>query len=322
MWGVDHADIKQDAKHPIILPSKHFVTRLILKEEHANLHHCGSEQLLASIRQRYWIVSGRKETRKITRSCLNCFRLRPKSTQVKMGDLPTARVTGYVRPFTISGVDYAGPIQIRESRRRGRTHTSKAYIALFICFNTKAVHIELVTDLTTESFLAALRRFIGRRGNCLQLYSDNATNFTGAARELTDIYDFVRKKQEVIQSELTNQRIEWHFIPSRAPNFGGLWKTHIKSMKKHFYAVTKGLVLTFEECYTLLVGIEAVLNSRPLTPLTNNVQDLAALTPSHFLIGERLSQPVERSYLDLPNNRLKLWQHLQKVRQDFWKRWQ
>lgn len=132
------------AKHPVILSSKHFVTRLILKEKHINLHHCRSEQLLASIRQRYWIVSGRKKARKIMRSYLNCFRLRPKNAQVKMGDLSVARVTSYVRLFTISDVDYASPIQIKENRHRERKHTSKANIALFIYFNMKAIYIELV----------------------------------------------------------------------------------------------------------------------------------------------------------------------------------
>jgi len=315
-----HANISQEAKHPIILPSKHFVTRLLLRNEHVRMHHCGPEQLLASIRQNYWILSGRREARKITRSCLNCFRLRPKGAQVKMGDLPAARVTGYIRPFTISGVDYAGPIKIKERRRRGNALISKAYIVLFICFNTKAVHLELVTDLTSESFLAALRRFTGRRGNCTQLYSDNATNFVGAAKELAALYNFLKEKQETIQTALATQKIEWNFIPPRAPNFGGLWEANIKSMKKHFYAVTQSLILTFEECYTLLVGIEAVLNSRPLTPISDDPQELDALTPFHFLIGERLSQPVEENYLDTPNNRLKQWQHLQKVRQDFWRR--
>jgi len=174
-----------------------------------------------------------------------------------------------------------------------------------------------VTNLTTESFLAALCR---RRGNCLHLYSDNATNFD-AARELIDIYEFLKNKQEVTQAKLANQRVEWHFIPSRSPNFGGLWESNIKSIKKHFYAVTQGLTLTFEKCYTLLVGIEAVLNSRPLTPLSSDMKNLSVLTPSHFLIRKRLLQPVESDYLEVLNNRLKMWQHLQKVRQDFCRRW-
>ncbi|XP_011705658.1 PREDICTED: uncharacterized protein LOC105460868 [Wasmannia auropunctata] len=147
-----------------------------------------------------------------------------------MGNLPAERVTNYVRPFAISGVDY-GPIRIKENRRRGRVLSSKAYIVLFICFHTRAVHLELVTDLTTESFLSALRRFIGRRGNCLHLYSDNATNFIGAERELKEIYEFIQKQHDVIRAELANQKIEWHFIPPRSPNFGGLWESNIKAMK-------------------------------------------------------------------------------------------
>ncbi|KMQ90228.1 hypothetical protein RF55_10034, partial [Lasius niger] len=186
-----HARISEGAKHPMILPGKHRITRLIFKAEHIRLHHCGPEQLLTSIRQKYWILSGRREARRITRSCLNCFRLHPSGARVKMGDIPEARIAGFLRPFAVSGVDYAGPLKIRESRRRGRAHISKAYVAVFVCFNTKAVHLELITDLTTEAFLAALRRFTGRRGICSHLYSDNATNFVGASRELKDIYEFL-----------------------------------------------------------------------------------------------------------------------------------
>lgn len=135
-----------------------------------------------------------------------------------MGDLSKSRVTGFLRPFAISGVDYAGPLRVRESRRRGRVHISKAYVALFVCFSTKAVHLELVTDLTTEAFIAALRHFTGRRGICSHLYSDNA-NFVEASGELKEIYEFLRQQKETIQEELTKQKINWQFIPPRAPNF-------------------------------------------------------------------------------------------------------
>lgn len=194
-----HAKIQEEARHPILLPAKHRVTNLIFRAEHVKLHHCGIEQLLASIRQRYWPLSGRREARKVTRSCLDCFRLHTRDTRVKMGDLPESRVTGFMRPFTTCGVDYAGPIQIRESRRRGRINISKAYIALFICFNTKAVHIELVTNLTTECFLAALHRFTGRRGICSRIFSDNGTNFIGAERELNEVYEFLKKEEKLYE---------------------------------------------------------------------------------------------------------------------------
>lgn len=130
-------------------------------------------------------------------------------------------MSGFTRPFAVSGIDYAGPLQVRESRRRGRVHVSKGYVAVFTCFHTKAVHLELVTELTTEAFLAALRRFTARRGICSQIFSDNATNFVGAARELREVYEFLKKEKTEIESNLGSQRIQWNFIPPRTPNFGG-----------------------------------------------------------------------------------------------------
>lgn len=112
-----HTNIAE-AKYPIILPYNYRVTNLILKEEHLRLLHCGQEQPLASIRQKYWILSGRRAVRKITRSCLNCFCIHSEDAAVKMGDLPKDRVTGFVKPFAISGVDYAGPLLlVKESKR-------------------------------------------------------------------------------------------------------------------------------------------------------------------------------------------------------------
>lgn len=176
-----YADIMEDQKHQIILPDRHLVTTLIMRREHNQLLHCGPEQLLSSIRQRYWPIAGRREAKKITRSCVRYFRYKPRTIDVKMADLPMSRVNESSRAFTVSGVDYAGPFRLRESKRRGRTHISKAYVAVFVCFHTRAMHLELVTDLTSEAFIAALKRFVARRGICTQLYSDNATNFVGAA---------------------------------------------------------------------------------------------------------------------------------------------
>lgn len=151
-----------------------------------------------------------------------------------MGDLPVERVRSYNRPFTVTGIDYAGPIQIRESRRRGRIHVSKGYIAIFVCTSTKAVHLEMVTDLSTEAFMASLRRFTSRRDLCTQVFSDNGTNFVEATRHLNELYEFLAEKQDAIKSELEEQRIEWHLIPPRALHFGGLREATVKS-KRHLY---------------------------------------------------------------------------------------
>ncbi|XP_046592768.1 uncharacterized protein LOC107217180 [Neodiprion lecontei] len=258
------ANIPETQKYRIILPDRHHVTKVIMRKEHLRLHHCGPEQLLHSIRQRYWALSGWREARKVTSNCIQCYRSRPKVPDVMMGDLPTERVRGSLKPFTNAGVDYAGPLQVRESRRRGRVPTTKAWIAVFTCLATRAVHLELVTEMTTEAFLSTLLR---------------------------------------------------------SPHFGGLWEAAVKCTKKHLNTVTKGLVFTFEQYYTLLVEIESILNSRPLTPLSSNPNDITALTPSHFLVGDSLLLPTEHNYLKVPDNRLSRWQHLQKVKQHFWNRW-
>lgn len=198
------------------------------------LLHCGPEQLLASIRLKYWPLSGRNIARHISKQCIPCFRHNPAPAKYIMGNLPTERICGYSRPFTTCGVDYAGPIQIKEARRsKGRQNTSKGYIAVFICFTTKAVHLELVSSLTTEAFLAALKRFFARRGVSSQIFSDNATNFPAANKELKEIYELINKNHTKITSELANKTVEWKCIPPRSPNFGGLWESCVKSVKRH-----------------------------------------------------------------------------------------
>lgn len=319
---VKHADINLDQRHPWVLPAKHHITTLIFKEEHKRLLHCGPEQLLSVVRLRYWPLAGRQTARKVTRQCLECFRYKPKPLDAVMADLPKDRLRSFVRPFVISGVDYAGPIQIREGKRRGRIPVTKGYIAIFVCFNTKAIHLEAVTDLTTEAFLAALRRFTSRRGLCRTIYSDNATNFVGAANELRELYQFINDKEKDIKTSLASQSIDWKFIPPRSPNFGGLWEAGVKATKRHLYIVTRNLILTYEEFSTLLAEIEAVLNSRPLTPLSSHPDDLTALTPAHFLIGDSQTEPVQKNLLSVSTSMLSRWQHQQQIRQHFWSRWQ
>ncbi|XP_024892982.1 uncharacterized protein LOC112468134 [Temnothorax curvispinosus] len=216
-----HASVPANQKHPIVLPAKHRVTSLIMQEEHSRLLHCPPEHLFNAVRQRYWPLIGRRETRKTVKGCLNCFRFRPTVPGIKMGDLSKQRVISFDRPFRSTGMDYAGPLQLRESRRREKLHLSKEYIAIFTCLSTKAVHIELVSDMTTEAFLAALNRFTARRGICSEIFSDNGTNFVGASEELKEVYTFLEKESSEIGRSLANQRIKWSFIPPRAPYFGG-----------------------------------------------------------------------------------------------------
>lgn len=236
-----------------------------------------------------------------------------------MGSLPTNRITPSP-PFSYIGVDYAGPFFTKERRSRGN-HKSKTYLCLFICFSTKAIHLEFVTNLTTECFIAALRRFISRRGKPRTIYSDNATNFTRANKELQNLYRFLNVNHSIITRDLANSGIEWKFIPPRSPDFGGIWEAHIKSIKRHLLKTVGNTVLTIEEFYTLIVQIEAVVNSRPISPLSNDPTDLNPLTPAHFLIGRSLVAAPDEDLDGVQENRLSYHQRIQALVQSYWKRW-
>lgn len=314
-----NANLHYDSKHQILLPKEHFVTKLIILEIHTNNLHIGPLSTLNLLRHKYWVLSGRSVIRKILHSCITCFRAHPTSNQQLMGDLPSARVLP-TRPFIRCGVDYAGPIYIKGP---GRSKIKvKSYIAVFVCLSTKAIHIELVCGLSTESFLSAFRRFIARRGYVSDIYSDNGTTFVGANKELIELRELFLSNtfKEVIQS-LAAKNINWHFIPSSAPNFGGIWEAGVKSIKYHLRRTTNKAYLTYDELYTLLTQIEACLNSRPITPLSNDPNDLEPLTPAHFLIGDSLITPLEPDLRSLNENRLSRWQRIQQLTQHFWKRW-
>ncbi|XP_071054708.1 uncharacterized protein [Onthophagus taurus] len=166
-----------------------------------------------------------------------------------MGELPSPRITPSPQ-FTRTGVDYAGPIQIRTTKGRGYK-SYKGYIAVFVCLTIRAIHTEAVSDMTTEAFIAAFRRFVSRRGHCAHMYSDNGTNFVGAHKILGGEVTSITSKPEV-QNALTVQGTQWHFIPPAAPHFGGIWEAGVKSITHHLKRVIGDSTLTFEELTTLL----------------------------------------------------------------------
>lgn len=309
-----------ERKHPILLPNQGKITRLLIEREHRTLLHAGPQLLLASLRQRYWPLSARSLVRQVCRSCVVCFKTTPTGLTQAMGSLPGDRIKPS-RPFTIVGTDFAGPIITLVNKGRGRK-VCKSYIALFVCFSTRAIHLEATSELSTAAFLATLRRFIGRRGLPRKICSDNATNFVGAKRELAELYKLIRESmQGDVGDMLQNQGIEWSFIPPYSPHLGGIWEAGIKSCKFHLKRVMGATLFTFEELSTTLVQIEACLNSRPISPLSSDPSDLLPLTPGHFLIGGPLNSLPEDNLMDTKMNRLSRWELIQRSVQDFWKRW-
>ncbi|XP_050494476.1 uncharacterized protein LOC126875568 [Bombus huntii] len=317
---LSHSPMPFNQKHPIILP-KSSVTALIIEHEHLLNLHTGTQATLYALRRSYWPIDGRSQVWSTLKKCVRCCRANPPPVDYIMGDLPAARITES-RPFTNVGIDYCGPFYIKERKDRNRLKI-KVYVVIFVCLAVKAVHIELVSDLTSEAFIAALRRFIARRGFCGTIYSDNGTNFVGANNELRELRNLLQSDDHKaqVQSFLADRRIEWHFIPPNSPHFGGLWEAAVKSFKRHLRRVAGNELLTFENLNTLIIEIESILNSRPLTPISSDPNDLLVLTPGHFLIGDSLTSFRERDFRDTPSNRLSCWQHIQKLKQHFWRRW-
>ncbi|XP_058465719.1 uncharacterized protein LOC131439115 [Malaya genurostris] len=319
---IKRAFVPYDSRHQMLLPARHPITESLVRHMHLENLHIGQKGLLAIIRQRYWPLNVKTTIRKVIRNCITCFKANPLKTTQLMGDLPSYRI----RPapvFANTGVDYAGPFWVKSLSTTRKPQYTKAYVSLFVCMQTRAIHLELVSDLTTDAFLAALRRFISRRGCPRSIYSDNATNFVGAKTELHELWLLFQNQSATrkITSYCTNKGIDWSFIPPRSPHFGGIWEAGVKQVKYHLKRIVSDRRLTYEELYTTLTQIEAVLNSRPLAPSSDDPSDYTAITPAHFLVGREMQAVAEPSYLHLKENTLSRWQLVQTMLQHFWKRW-
>ena len=316
-----YSDLNFDQKHPILLPKNSYITELIIRHYHEKNLHTGSHMLMSILKSKYWILSARSVVRKITRNCNICFKAKPKHYAPMMADLPANRVCASTA-FSHTGVDYAGPVYITLKRGRGQ-RSIKSYVCLFVCFSTKALHIEVAPDLTTESFLNAFKRFLARRGICDVLYSDRGTNFVGAKSTLSEIYKFLDSSdfKSAFQAELAEHRIQWKFNPPSCPHFGGLWESNVKAVKSHLFKTIGKQILSLDEFNTVLVQIEGILNSRPLTVLSDDPTDLQSLTPAHFLVGRPLTMLPSLDVSNENENRLTRPALLDSIVQRFWKRW-
>ncbi|XP_055711455.1 uncharacterized protein LOC129806708 [Phlebotomus papatasi] len=302
--------------HPALIGNGK-LSEWIAQREHQRLLHAGPQLTLSSIRAKFWPLKGRNLVRSIIHRCTTCIRAKPQCAEQLMGDLPSSRTT-LLRPFLHTGMDFTGHILIKRSPRG--SVAEKAYVVVFICMSTKAVHLELITSLSSAAFIATFRRFIARRGLPAHIYSDNGTNFVGGEKELRNLL-----RNHNVQQDLANfsstLHVQWHFNPPGAPHQGGLWEAAVKSFKTHFTRVVGNVRLTYEELNTIIVQIEAVLNSRPLIALMDDPNDPRSLTPGDFLVGNAPTQlPVDPG--DVVNiDHLNRWRLCSKLQHDLTTRW-
>ena len=306
-----------DVRHPIILPRRNWVTKLIVKEYHERGNHAiGTNQTLAALSTRYWLLAGREEIREWERECAVCRRRKSKPCLQIMAPLPAARLKPSLRAFSRSAVDFGGPFMTIQGRGKRR---EKRYLCLFTCLATRAVHLEMAYGLDTDSFLNAFYRMTSRRGVPEEMFSDNGTNFKGADAELKSL---VRELDEnKINQSIANKGITWHFNPPLAPHFGGVHEVMIKSAKKAIHAILGKADITDEELTTAMTGAEGLINSRPLTYQSANPLDEIPLTPNHFLHGQVGGQFAPTSCDETDFNPRKRWRRIQELVRHFWSRW-
>lgn len=309
--------LTESEKHQIIIPQSKFAEKLI-HYVHIDSVHGGPTIILNILYRTYWIINARVQTKRVIFNCIPCKRQKAKMASQLMAPLPESRCTP-ARPFLHTAIDFAGPMMMRNRDGRGAP-SHKVYIALFKCMATKAIHLELVTKLTADAFIAALHRFTSRRGRVNALFSDRGKNFVAGDKELKMAHEFAEKNHE-FQNHLASKRIEWHFNAPAASSQGGYFERSIGVMKTHLKTALGSFTPTWEELLTILLRIEACLNSRPMYQLYDDPENNDVLTPGHFLIHGPLIGLPEKSVLHRKENSLARWKRVQHIVEKVWERW-
>ena len=242
----------------------------------------GLNYTINHLRERYFVVHACEQVKRVVRECLECakqFRSKPACRQ--MARLPRIRLQQSSRPFINCAVDFGGPYLTKQGWGRVQ---AKRYLCLFLCLQTHCCHLELASSLDTDAFLNAFIWMMARRGWPKQMLSDNGTNFVSSSREIKELVSSI--DQDKVQRMTSNKGMTWNWNPPAVPHFGRVFESMIKSAKRAIAAVLGGAEVNDEELETIFVGVESLLNSRPLTTVSDDSNDEPVLTPNYFLIGQ------------------------------------
>ena len=285
---INESSLSESSKNPILLPSKHDFSNLIIRDTHGRIKHSGLRDTLSMLRERFWIPKGREAVKKCIRRCVVCRKVEETTyNPVGVPDLPSYRVSEDP-PFSHTGLDFAGPLYIKPTHEKSdqtASEATKVYILLMTCASTRAIHLEITRGLSVSAFLLAFRRFVSRRGLPATLISDNAKTFMSASNDLKKIVH----SEEVLRYLATN-RVTWKFIADRAPWWGGFWERMVKTVKVSLKKAIGRAILSYDELITIITEIESIINARPLTYVYDDTESVSyPLTPSHLISGRRIT---------------------------------
>ncbi|KAJ8332755.1 hypothetical protein SKAU_G00416510, partial [Synaphobranchus kaupii] len=307
-----------ELKHPIILPREGIVTQLILDDCHKKTQHQGRGQTLNELRASgYWIIGASKVVAKHIKDCVTCRRVRRPIEEQRMADLPVDRVDPSP-PFSYTGIDCFGPFYTKQGRKE-----FKRYGLLFTCLSSRAVHIEMLEDLTTDAFLNALRCFIAIRGAVRQIRCDRGTNFIGAKNELGK--GLMELDKERIATYLARKQCDFLMNVPEASHMGGVWERQIRTVRSVMSSVLAQATGRLDDTSLRTFFYEAmsIVNSRPLTTDTiNDPKSVEPLTPNHLLtMKTSVPLPPPGKFVREDLYARKRWRRVQYLTEQFWSRW-
>ena len=298
-------------EYPVYVPAESVLAEKMVQYAHLKTLQGGVIRMMTHVRKDYWIPKLRQLTKRYVRNCNWCkrFGCKPLPSQ-SPGLLPTDRTQG-TTAFHVIGTDYAGPLTFVDRKKQ-----KKAYILMFSCSVSRAIHLELLEDQTTDGFIRALKKLVARRGKPRKIYSDNAKTFKSAAKWLENIV-----AGEKLNEFLTEEEIHWQFNLSRAPWWGGQFERLIGLVKQSLYKTIGRANLTWFELEEVLLDLEITLNNRPLSYVEDDIE-FPVITPNSLMFGIPPARSLEESPSSIDDLELrKRVRHVQKCKQMLWNRW-
>ena len=326
---LEYSDLPRSSVHPILLPKNSHYTTLTIQHVHKVLFHSGVNHTLASLRNQFWVPQGRSIVRRVVMSCKICKRvIGGPFAYPCMPELPTERVRR-TKIFENISLDFLGPLHVKKENRSDANQTYKVYVCLLNCMVTRAVHLEIVRDMTAEQFLLAIRRHFALRGVAKHIYSDQAAQHLLMDKLFQDVFHEMTQNRDV-QTYMAQHGIKWHFTPAYSPWSRGYVEILVKACKQALIRTIGKVTLTFDQLSTILYEVSSILNSRPLTYIGDDIKSLEVLTPQSFMCLEITGTPDiptdlnDPDYTPMTSNRqllLESWKKGQKIIDHYWVIW-